>query len=320
MTDFKTIRQRTYNLMNAGWEQKGINRFIDIALIVLIALNVAAVIIESIQEMHDTYGELFYIFEVFSVIVFTIEYLVRVWSIVESSDEKLKHSFYGRLRFMSSPMLLLDLAVILPFYLTFIIGLDTRFLRIVRLMRIFRLTRYSASMSLLVEVLRKEASKFGAALFVLLMLILLSAGVVYLAEREVQPEAFASIPHALWWSLVTMTTIGYGDVYPITLVGRLCTGVISILSMGMVALPAGILASGFSDALNKRNEQYQDLVDEVLEDDVIDDEEVLKLANMQKELGINKELAERILHKGRKSSSLKVTCDHCGHIIRVKRS
>jgi voltage-gated potassium channel len=151
---------------------------------------------------------------------------------------------------MLSPLALIDLIVILPFFLGAIIGVDLRMLRALRLLRAFRLTRYANSMNLLLQVLRDEAPIISAALFVLLMLISVAASITYLAEYKAQPEAFGSIPHALWWAVVTMTTIGYGDVVPQTLVGRLCASVIGIISVGMVALPAGILASGFNEALH----------------------------------------------------------------------
>ena len=211
--------------------------------------------------VYDAHKTLFDRFEIFSVIFFTIEYLFRVWSSVESHNPRFKSSIKGRLRYMLTPLALIDLIVILPFSVSALVGVDLRMLRALRLLRVFRLTRYAKSMNLLLQVLRDEGPIISAALFVLLMLISVAASITYLAEHEAQPEAFASIPHALWWAVVTMTTIGYGDVAPVTLIGRISEAAIGIVSVGMVALPAGILTSGFNEALHKRRKQYEDVVD-----------------------------------------------------------
>jgi len=309
-------RKRLYLILDAGHAEDPLARAADIFLVALISLNVLAVIFESMPAVYAAYGPYFNAFEIFSVIIFSIEYVTRVWVAVESDNPRYKGSIKGRLRFMLSPLALIDLIVLLPFFIGALLGIDLRMLRALRLLRVFRLTRYTNSMNLLLQVLRDESSIISAAMFVLLMMITVAASVTYLAEHEAQPEAFGSIPHALWWAVVTMTTIGYGDVVPQTLVGRICASVIGIISVGMVALPAGILASGFNEALHKRRGAYEKLVDHVLEDGVIDQDEQAALRELQEELGLSTHDAAAMLRAGyRKNEHLRAVCPECGTTV-----
>jgi len=312
------MRERVFLLLDAGHSEEPMARFVDLFLISLISLNVVAVIFESMPEVYAEYGPWFDIFEVFSVAVFTVEYALRVWSAVESRNPRYKSPVKGRIRFMLSPLALIDLIVLVPFFISSLIGVDLRMLRALRLLRAFRLTRYANSMNLLLQVLRDEGPVISAALFVLLMMITVAASITYLAEHNAQPEAFASIPHALWWAVVTMTTIGYGDVVPHTLIGRLCASVIGIISVGMVALPAGILASGFNEALHQRRRKYEQLIDDVLEDGVIDSNEHIQLRHLQEELGLSQHEAAAILKAGyRKLNQSTEICARCGKIVLI---
>jgi len=329
----QSLRNRTFEILDIGPKDDRLSRITDILLISLISLNVLSVILETLPSLQNKYQTFFDNFEVISVIIFSIEYLARVWCSVENLGEKYSHPFWGRLRYMLSPMALIDLIVILPLYLGLFLPVDLRFMRVLRLLRVFKLTRYSSSMTLLLQVLADEAKSIGAALFVLCMLIIMASSLTYLAEHEAQPEAFSSIPAAMWWAIITMTSVGYGDVTPITIMGKVLASIISIISIGIVALPAGLLASGFSEAVRQRRAHYEKLVEDAMEDGVITTDEQQTLKATQETLGLNPDEAELILDKRRNKQvekeinktvtelekemkiALNNKCPHCGHAV-----
>jgi voltage-gated potassium channel len=313
----KSLRQHVHETLEAGRVETPIGRIVDIALIVLISLNVIAVIMESVPSFHQDYEQSFLIFEICSVSIFAVEYVLRVWSVPEQTDLDANRGFISRVRYMLTPMALLDLIVILPFFLGFFFQMDLRVLRVLRLFRVFRLSRYSSSMSVLVHVLKEESANIGAAMFVLMMMIILAANIVYLAEHDAQPEAFGTIPDALWWAVITMTTIGYGDVIPVTVIGRVCGAGIGILSVGMVALPAGILASGFNDALHRRRQQFKEMVDDAFMDGVLDENELSGIREERDVLGLNEKQANAIIQEASNQTRVRLgSCPHCGKQIR----
>ena len=265
-----TLRARIHEILDTGGQSDPVSRSVDVFLITLISLNVLAIFLESEPTIGPVYAELFEKIELFSVAVFSIEYVMRFWSTVEDRRPEFQHPVTGRLRYLVTPMAIIDLLAILPFYLSFIVALDLRFLRVLRLLRVFKLTRYSSSMTLLLDVLRDEARPIGAALFVLLMMTVLAASFTYLAEHETQPDKFGSMFEATWWAVVTMTTVGYGDIVPVTAAGKMLGALIGIMGIGMVALPAGLLSSGFSKQLHQRESEYRSLVDDALQDGTAD--------------------------------------------------
>lgn len=219
----------------------------DIGMAILISLNVVAVVLESVPELAHAFGAVFHTFEVFSVAVFTVEYALRLWSC--TVEPRFAHPLWGRARFALTPMALIDLVAFLPFYLGFI-AVDLRLLRLFRLLRLLRvlkLGRYSQSLTLVGRVFRRKLPDLAVTMVILLVALVLASSVMYYVEHEAQPEAFASIPAAMWWGVATFTTVGYGDVYPITPLGKLVGSFIAVLGIGIFALPAGILAAGFSE-------------------------------------------------------------------------
>lgn len=219
----------------------------------LIVLNVLAGMLETMPHVQERHGHALFVFEIVSTIVFAIEYLARLWA---AGSQARYRGLLGRLRFALTPMALIDLAAVLPSLLLFASDLRAlRTLRLVRLLRGIKLFRYSRSLALLQRVLRDSAEQLLLCVGLLFVLLVSSAAVLYAAENEAQPEAFSSIPSALWWAVCTLTTVGYGDVYPVTSSGKLFASIISIVGVGFVALPAGILAGGFSDALNERRQR-----------------------------------------------------------------
>jgi voltage-gated potassium channel len=243
---YRAIRERVYELFTP--EEGGrIGVLTDWAIMLLIALNVGAVMIETVDSIASAYRPFFRGFELFSVAVFTVEYLGRIWSSVE--DPEYGTPIIGRLRFAAGPLLIVDLLAILPFYLTaFGVTAELRFLRALRLVRFLRLlkfARYSESLQSFGTVFRRKRDDLVVALFINLILLVTASSAMYFVEHAAQPEAFSSIPETLWWGVVTLTTVGYGDVTPVTPLGRLLGAVTAALGIGLFALPASILASGF---------------------------------------------------------------------------
>lgn len=227
----------------------------DIFILTLIILNVAAVILETVESLHTNYHVYFLFFELFSVFVFSIEYILRVYSC--TSQAEYAHPIKGRLKFMFTPMALVDLIAILPFFLTFT-KIDLRFIRTIRLFRLFRvmkLMRYSKSLLVFGKVLKNRKEELIVTATIMLALIILTSSFMYLAEHEAQPEAFADIPTSMWWAIVTLTTVGYGDVYPVTVIGKIFAAFIAILGIGMFALPTGILGASFVEELEALKEK-----------------------------------------------------------------
>jgi len=247
------LRRRVNAVLREGAPGDGLSRWVNLSLAALIVLNVAAIILESVDSVARAAGPWLATFEAFSVAAFTAEYLLRLWSCVEAEAFS-AGPVAGRLRFIFKPMPLIDLAAILPFYLTFA-TVDLRFLRTLRLLRILRvakLARYSTAMQTLGRVLVKKREELSVTLLALLVLLIVASVLMYHAEREAQPGAFASVPAAMWWAVATLTTVGYGDVYPVTALGRLLGAVIAVLGIGMFALPAGILGGGFMEEVSAR--------------------------------------------------------------------
>lgn len=286
-------------------------RVMDLTMVTLIIANVIAIMLESVTEIHQQYIDYFWYFEIFSIVVFTIEYLLRVWSCPDIDTEKYEDTFKGRCRYLLSVPALIDLAAILPFYLSLFIAIDLRFLRVFRVFRVFKLTRYSSAVNTLLKVLREESSAFFAAFSILAIVLILTASGIYLLEQDVQPEAFGSIPAAMWWATSTLTTVGYGDVTPITPMGKVFGGLITVIGMGMVALPAGILASGFSAQLKQNRSVYRNKLIESLHDGVIDAEEKKNLELLRRELGITEQDAQLLLFAHSQQQPLHKECPHC---------
>jgi voltage-gated potassium channel len=249
----KKARFKVYNLLNLKAGKA--SYWVDYILLGLIIINCGAIIIESVKSIGEAHAELFYAIEYVSIVVFSIEYLLRVWSIVE--DPNYRHPVWGRLRFIFTGGALIDLLAILPFYLA-VLTSDLLFVRVFRLLRILRLlkvARYIHALELINTVWQKRRAHLFITLVLLLFMLIVSSALMYYVEHPSQPDKFSSIPETMWWGLATLTTIGYGDMYPITTLGKLLAAVISIVGIGLFALPTGIFASGFVNELSKHEEE-----------------------------------------------------------------
>ena len=291
-------------------------RLLQRFIIALIVLNGVAVILESNSAIHAQYRGLFAAFEIFSVIVFTIEYLGRVWASTEDSRYAHLPPWRAQLKYMCSPMALIDLLAIAPFYLSLFIPIDLRYLRFFRLLRLLKLSHYFDGLKIFTEVIRREASAISGALLTMLILIIVSACLMFTVETAARPGHFESIIEAIWWAVVTLTTVGYGDVTPITFGGKLLAIAIMLLGIGTMALPAGILAARFSEELQIRREYLKMQVAEALSDGVLDAGERQAIDALQEKLGVSKEVLERMLQGQQEAQSQHNFCPHCGERLR----
>lgn len=286
------------------------------SLMALILITVISVILESDDEIYFKYKTFFWYLEVITLSLFSVEYLLRVWSCAE---DKQYSGAKGRIKYIFTPMALVDLLAVLPVWFGLFIYRDLMILRSIRLIRVFKLTRYSRSMSLLLTVLKQESANIFSAFFVLLILIIIAATGMHLVEGNTQ-VAYSTIPKAIWWATVTLTTVGYGDVVPITAAGKLFGIIILISGIGMAALPAGILASGFTKELNRRKERFKNQVIYVFKDGVIEKNEYQKLHKFAFDLGISNQEIKTIIWEI-KQKQLKVTeikCPHCNNPIEIE--
>lgn len=248
------MKSRVYGILERS---DGRVRGFDLFIITLICLNVVVLIVETVEGIYEVAPFAFDTFNTISVAIFTVEYVLRVWSC--TVDEKYSHPVWGRLRFAVTPVVLIDLLAILPFYVVLLTPASLidlrvlRFLRAVRLLaRVARLSRYSSGLRTSVGVINAKRAELMTVIVFLSILLLMASSLMFYAEHEAQPDKFANIPQAMWWSIITLTTVGYGDVTPVTAAGRFFAGVIAILGIGLFALPAGILGSGFMEEMSRR--------------------------------------------------------------------
>ena len=239
------------------------------------------IILDSFQNIHDRFQTVFQVFEVITVIVFTLEYILRIWT----ADLLYPDAKHPRLKYCFSFMAIIDLLAILPFYLPFF-SADLRFLRMMRLFRLFRLLRvfklgrYFEALHVIVKVIRSSGPQLIMSVVICFFVMLFSAIIMYEVENPVQPEQFPNVISSLWWAICTLTTVGYGDVYPITVVGRFFASVISLVGIGIIAIPTGIIAAGFNQVIS--NENGKDSIE------AMPDEELLVLQGK-----VNKQLSKR---------------------------
>jgi len=223
---------------------------------VLIIVNVIAVILETVVSIHLEFNLLFSIIDAVSIAIFTVEYFLRLW--ICTLNPAYSHPVTGRLRYMVSAYAIIDLLSFLPFYLPAVIPVDLRMLRLLRmfrLIRVLKLGRYSRAMHTFHVVLSKTKEDLLLALSILFIVLVLASSSMYYAEHEVQPDKFASIPDAMWWAIVTLATVGYGDIYPVTALGRVIGAVVVVTGIAIFALPAAILSAGFIEEIQSRKVQ-----------------------------------------------------------------
>jgi voltage-gated potassium channel len=263
----------------------------NLALMLLIIANVSCVILESVESIRANYAHAFDAFEQVATAIFAVEYVLRVWTSVDYHATDYHEPLWGRLRYMRSFFALVDLVAVLPAILGFLGAGDLRVLRLLRLVRLLKLVRHSTTFGLLFAVMREEARSIAALLFVLLMTVVIAASLMYMLESAQQPDVFSSIPAAMWWAIETLTTVGYGDMVPETVAGRIIGGAVSIIGIGTLALFSGLITVGFLEQLRLYREHHP------------------KIA-----LPHSKKARSHAEHSG-DGAKLPATCPHCGGLL-----
>lgn len=256
---YDQIRQRVHRALS-GATSSQVGRAGSLGLIALILLNVLAVMAESVAGIRVSYGAWLAWFEIFSVTVFVTEYLLRIWSC--TANPLYAHPLLGRVRFALTPLAIIDLLAVLPTLLLWTgMGMDLRFLRILRLARLLRIAklgRYSRALQSMGLAVHNRREELLMAVVLMVMILVVASSLMYMAESDRQPEAFSSIPATMWWGIMTLTTVGYGDVYPVTALGKLTAAVIAIAGIGLFALPAGIVGSAFVELREQQKTERED--------------------------------------------------------------
>jgi voltage-gated potassium channel len=250
------LRRRLATIFEDEEPRSTTTRLFNAMLAVLIVANVAAVVLESVESIRQQLSGAFVRFEHVATAIFAVEYGLRVWAVVDFHSGQYRHPLWGRLRYMRSFFALVDLIAVLPAVLGFLGAGDLRVLRLLRLLRMLKLVRHSTVFGLLWAVLREEARSIWALLFILLLTVTISGALMYMLEGEEQPGIFTSIPAAMWWAIETLTTVGYGDMVPVTVVGRILGGIVSIVGIGTLALFSGLITVGFLDQLKTYRVQH----------------------------------------------------------------
>jgi voltage-gated potassium channel len=248
-----TLRRRLYLILEPTEKGGILERVFEFLLITIIILNILAIILDSVDGFQATYQTLFRNFEIFSVIFFTLEYALRLYSIVE--NHRYKHPVNGRIKFALTPLAVIDLLAFAPFYFAFL-PFDLRFLRIFRLtglFRMFKVARYLHALTVFRKVVYDRREQLVLSIILIMFMLVIISTIMFYVEHEAQPTVFSSIPAAMWWGIATLTTVGYGDMVPTTALGKLLGGMFAVIGFGLLALPAGILSSGFFEIMyNKK--------------------------------------------------------------------
>jgi voltage-gated potassium channel len=257
------------------------SRYVELLITVVVLVNCSAVILDSVPEIHAQHKHFFHELEFWSVMFFTAEYILRVWSLGAKYAAGEGGAWKGRRQYMFSPFGLIDFFATMPHYLhIFFPTLDLRILRVLRLLRILKLSKYNTALQDLWHAINSERRAFGSAAFLLLIATIVSASLMHFAEGHAQPKFFGSIPHSIYWSIVTITS-GYGNVEPMTKAGEVIAILTGFLGVCMAAILTGIVASAFSNQMSRKKAAYQSQLRQVMADGVMSDAERESLRQLQ---------------------------------------
>jgi voltage-gated potassium channel Kch len=271
----RTFRQKVHALVFPSQYGGTMQHIFEVFIAIWVLLSVLSVILESVKSIHYILHLQFVVLDAVAVGIFSIEYAMRIYSCVE--EPGYKGSFLGRIKQAKSPATFIDFLAILPFFLEVFLNhlFDLRFLRVFRLARLLKLTRGSDATAVLIKVVVREWPVMSAATFIMMLLLVLTASLGYLFEYDAQPEKFENIPTSIYWAVITLASVGYGDISPVTPVGRALTSILALLGIGIFAIPAALLASAFSDELVKERDALKANLFSILKDGHITDQEAV---------------------------------------------
>ena len=279
--------QRTVMEVLDGSPKHAISRYVEWLITVVVLVNCSAVILDSIPEVHADYKDFFHELEFWSVMFFTLEYVLRVWSLGVKFAADEGGAWKGRKGYIFSPFGLIDFFATMPFYMhVFFPTLDLRILRVLRLLRILKLSKYNTALQDLFTAVNSERRAFGSAAFLLVIATIVSASLMHFAEGHEQPQHFGSIPHSIYWAIVTITA-GYGNVEPVTKAGEIIALLTGFLGVCMAAIMTGIVASAFSNQMSRKKAAYQSQLRQVLSDGVVTDAERESLRRLQQQFRLS---------------------------------
>lgn len=292
----RELRYRMYQLLEKAEEGDRASQLVDVGLLILVFVNVLAVSLETVDSLHRAYAEIFWWIEIVSVTLFTLEYGLRFWSVAASADERGISSLKARLSYVFSPTGIIDLVAILPSLLPLLFGsIDLRWLRILRLARLFKFSHYTSALEDLISSVRREHQSFIATIYLLFLALMISSTLIYVFEHELQPENFGSIPESMWWSFVTLTTVGYGDVVPVTAAGRAIAALTALMGVCVVALLTGIVATGFSKQMAMKQSELEDEIEQAMADGHISIDEQARIDRLTRHLHLSAEEEQLLL-------------------------
>jgi voltage-gated potassium channel Kch len=300
----RTFRQRVHALVFPSAYGGELHNLYDSFIVVWVVISVLAVILESVHSIHYLLNMEFLILDAIAVSIFTFEYCLRMYCCVE--EPGYKKAFSGRLKLAKSTSSIIDLLAIAPFFLEVFLHhlIDLRFMRVFRLLRLLKLTRYTGATQSLMKVIAREWPVMAASAFIMLLLVVMTASLGYLFEHEAQPEKFENIPQSIYWAVITLASVGYGDISPVTPAGRAMTIVLALIGIGIFAIPAALLSSAFSDQLKSDREALVNKLFEMLADGNIDEEEALYIKTEAKRLHLSDEEVKLLIEKAKREREL----------------
>ena len=288
------FQRRLMEILEQATDRDKASKICDVFITTLVLCNILSVILESVSSLQAVYGQYFDLFEFWSVMFFTLEYVLRFWATGATySDHGQK--WRGRREYIFGFYGVIDLLAILPFYLQMLFpGADMRALRILRLVRVLKLSHYNSALEDLFNAVKNEARSFIAALYLLTIAIILTSSLMYYAEGDTQPEHFSSIPASMYWAIITLTTVGFGDISPVTWIGQVLATITAFIGVCTVAMLTGIVASSFATQMARRRVVYESQLREAYKDGVLSDEEKKMLLKLRTDFNLSEEQIKSI--------------------------